>query len=316
MFASYERFDYSVRPNKRTQRKMVFDVLARYIATFPSTRFSYVGFGSMWFTDFLYAHRRLGLQQLISIETPEGFRRAAFNRPFKCVRMVEGYASTVLPRLQWGRPAIVWLDYDYAPEAESLQDLAFLTGEMSSQSVLIVTYDAEPPWEESASAVERTDATRRIFGDTAMPLAGDTRGRRRAPHKSGYTALLTSMLWAFLKNETVRSGRGGSHGVAWLPLFSFSYKDGAPMVTIAGVLVNSGDRQALDEAKPLRSLAYAQGEQLFPIAVPPLTAKERTELDRRLPSRTVRLPFPLKQEQIEAYRDLYRYYPLLAEVDL
>jgi hypothetical protein len=80
--ASYEKFDYSIRPNKRTQRKMIFDALARYIAVFPRARFRYVGFGSMWFTDFLYAHRRLGLNSLTSIEKPDGFRRAAFNRPF------------------------------------------------------------------------------------------------------------------------------------------------------------------------------------------------------------------------------------------
>ena len=111
--ASYEKFDYSTRPNKRTQRKMIFDALARYIALFPKVRFRYVGFGSMWVTDFLYAHRRLGLQSLISIEAPEGFRRAAFNRPFKCVKLLKGYASTVLPSLGWRRPAIVWLDYEY-----------------------------------------------------------------------------------------------------------------------------------------------------------------------------------------------------------
>ncbi len=56
--ASYEKFDYSTRPNKRTQRKMIFDALARYIGVFPRTSFHYVGFGSMWFADFLYAHRR------------------------------------------------------------------------------------------------------------------------------------------------------------------------------------------------------------------------------------------------------------------
>ena len=43
---------------------------------------------------------------------------------------------------------------------------------------------------------------------------------------------------------------------------------------------------------------------------------ERAELDRRLPSKVVKLPFPLAEEQIESYQRLYRYYPLLAEVDL
>src|SRR5207253_1984388 len=116
---------------------------------------------------------------LTSIETPEGFRRAAFNRPFKCVRMVEGNSSTVLPRLRWRRPAIVWLDYDYGPESESLQDLSYLAGEMASGSVLMVTYDAEPPWNETATADERAEAIRKVFKDAAPPKLRKTGRRKR-----------------------------------------------------------------------------------------------------------------------------------------
>jgi hypothetical protein len=315
--ASYEKFDYSTRPNKRTQRKMIFDALARYVAVFPATSFHYVGFGSMWFTDFLYAHRRLGLHYLTSIETPEGFRRAAFNRPFKCVRMVEGYSSTVLPTLNWRRPAIVWLDYDYGPESESLQDLSYLAGELPSRSVLMVTYDAEPPWKETATATQRAAAMRRVFKEAAPPQVYRTgRPRRETPHRSSYAPTLTALLWGLLKNELVRNGRAGADDLAWWPLFSFFYKDGAPMVTVGAALLNSRDRATVDAGKPFKRLPYAQGETLFSISVPPLTPKERAELDRRLPSRSVRLPFPLTDEQIESYRSLYRYYPLLAEVDL
>jgi hypothetical protein len=84
----------------------------------------------------------------------------------------------------------------------------------------------------------------------------------------------------------------------------------------AGAVVNASDRAALEGAQPLKQLSYVTGDKLFPIAIPPLTLKERSELDRRLPSSTVRLPFPLAQAQIDSYRSLYRYYPLLAEIDL
>ena len=315
--ASYERFDYSTRPNKRTQRKMIFDALARYIALFPKVRFRYVGFGSMWFTDFLYAHRRLGLQSLISIEAPDGFRRAAFNRPFKCVKMLKGYSSTVLPSLGWRRPTIVWLDYDHTPESESLQDLSYLAGEMAADSVLMVTYDAAPPWNENATVDERAEAIRKVFKDAAPPqLRRPGKSKRNATHRSSYAQTLTAVLWSFLKNELVRNGRARVDDLSWFPLFSFFYKDGAPMITIAAALLNPSGHRTFEEVTPLSQLPYAQGERLFPIAIPPLTPKERAELDRRLPSRVVKLPFPLAEEQIESYQRLYRYYPLLAEVDL
>ena len=314
--ASYERFDYSTRPNKRTQRKMIFDVLAKYIGLFPRTNFRYVGLGSMWFTDFLYAHRRLGLQSLISIEGPDGYRRAAFNRPFKCVRMKKGDTSDVLPTLRWRRPAIVWLDYDRTPKKDSLQDLSYLASEMASGSVLMVTYDATPPWKEKATVNERSEAISKVFKDAAPPnLRG--RGRRSSLfHRSNYDRTLITLLWSFLKNELVRNGRAEANELSWFPLFSFSYRDGAPMVTVAAALLNSRDHAILEKSDLFEQFSYANGETPFSISIPPLTPKERAELDRRLPSAVVRLPFPLAKEQIESYQELYRYYPLLAEVDL
>lgn len=315
---SYEKFDYSLRPNKRTQRKMIFDALAHYVRAVPKTRYRYVGFGSMWFADFLYAHRRLGLRSLVSIERTEGYQRAKFNQPFKCVRVVEGDASEVLPTLSWRSPSIVWLDYDYSPDRGTLQDVAYLSGQMVSGSVLMVTYDARPPWREDATAEEREDTVRKVFGDAAPPPV--RRGRpvknKAMTHRSTYAPKLAELLWAYLKNIIVQNGRAESNGMAWMPLFTFFYQDKAPMLTVAAALLDSSDRDALVASEPFRELPYARGETIFPIAIPPLTPKERAELDRRLPSRTVALPFPLRQEQIEAYRSLYRYYPLFAEVDL
>lgn len=310
---SYEKFDYSLRPNKRTQRKMIFDALKRYSSAFSRTRFDYVGFGSMWFTDFLYAHRQLGIRSLTSIEHSEGYRRAVFNRPFKCVRVLEGDSSTVLPSLRWKRPAIVWLDYDYQPGHASLQDLSLLASELASGSVLMVTYDASPPWSDGASAEERSEVVRSVFRDAAPP---QLRGKQRFQQRSGWAPSLTAVLWTFLKNELVKNGRTGDERVAWQPLFSFYYKDGAPMITIAAALLNERDRNRFNDARPLGDLHYAQGERLFSIAIPPLTPKERASLDRLLPGKNVMSPFPLDQAQLESYQSLYRYYPLMAEVEL
>jgi hypothetical protein len=212
---------------------------------------------------------------------------------------------------------IVWLDYDYGPESESLQDLSYLAGELPSRSVLMVTYDAEPPWKENATPAQRTGAIRKVFKDAVPPQVHRAgRRRRETPHRSSYAPMLATLLWELLKNELVRNGRAGADDVAWWPLFSFFYKDGAPMVTVAGALLNARERGLLEASKPFKQLSYAQGETLFSISIPPLTPKERAELDRRLPSSSVKLPFPLPDEQINSYRSLYRYYPLLAEVDL
>jgi hypothetical protein len=318
---SYEKFNYALRPNKRTQRKMIFDALARYVSTLPRRRFSYVGFGSMWFSDFLYAHRRLGVKTLISIERTEGYRRALYNRPFKCVQVKEGDSSVVLPTLNWRDSSIVWLDYDYKPESESLQDIALLGARLASGSVLMVTYDARPPWKDGDRAKTREAVLRGVFGD-AVPHASKKRARSNTAkaagltHQSEYAPTLVLLLWTYLRNLLVQNGRAADEQLAWLPLFSFYYRDGAPMVTIGAALLDPVDSTRVAAGELPKHLAYLLGETMFPIAVPPLTPKERGELDRRLPSKTVSLPFPLPQQQIDSYASLYRYYPLLAEVDL
>ncbi|MBP8810674.1 MAG: hypothetical protein KBG48_04095 [Kofleriaceae bacterium] len=306
---SYEKFNYAIRPNKRTQRKMIFEALGRYVGAFPGQDFRYVGFGSMWFSDFIIAHRKLGIKRLTSIEMPDGYKRAQYNRPFSCIRVMEGISTAVLPKLNWKKPAIVWLDYDYAPESESLQDLAFLGERAQTSSVLMATFDARPPWRDGDSRAARGDALRRTFGDsvpTRLP-------RVLAPEE--YPDLLVKILWAYLESTLSDNGRA-REGVEIVPLFSFWYKDGAPMITIGGALLDRAGRKTVKSARLLEGLSFLTGKKLFNIAIPPITPKERSELDRRLPRASVNLPFPLPREFVEAYAQLYRYYPMMGEVDL
>ncbi|HEY2774112.1 MAG TPA: O-methyltransferase [Candidatus Binatia bacterium] len=318
---SYEKINYAVRPNKRTQRKMIFEALSHVIGRFSSKKYGYVGFGSMWFSDFLYAHRRLRLTSLTSIERSEGYRRAVFNRPFRCVRVVEGDSSEVLPKLKWKNATIVWLDYDFQPELDSLGDVSFLAGNLVSGSVLMVTYDARPPWGQAAGSEEKTASLVKTFGEPARSV---WRNRSKIAKRYGATSdiadlfpyLLVHLLWMFCKDLLIQNGRAAAEGLACYPLFSFYYKDGAPMVTLGLALVDAKDRATLDSAPLQSEFHFLTGETLFPIAVPPLTPKERAALDLCLPSRTPRPSFPLDAEQIRAYANLYQYYPLLAEVDL
>lgn len=318
---SYEKINYAVRPNKRTQRKMIFEALARVIGLYPSKTYAYVGFGSMWFADFLYAHRRLGLTSLTSMERSEGYRRALFNRPFKCVKVVEGDSSDVLPRLKWKNPSIVWLDYDYQPERESLGDIRVLAENLVSGSMLLVTYEAKPPWSADADASAKSASLVKAFGESAR-----TAWRRRTTIAKRYRGtaeiadiypyILVHLLWNYCNDLLVQNGRAASENLSCYPLFSFYYKDGAPMITIGFALLDSNDRTVIDAIDLKSRLPFLTGQVLFPIDVPPLTPKERAALDRCLPTASPRPSFPLDESQIRAYASLYQYYPLFAEVDL
>ena len=61
-----------------------------------------------------------------------------------------------------------------------------------------------------------------------------------------------------------------------------------------------------------------QKAEQFELAVPQLTHKEKLELDRHMPAAAVlwsakKLPFELKDSEIEAYWKFYLHYPNFAE---
>jgi hypothetical protein len=84
--------------------------------------------GSLWFVDFLMAHRTLGIKSMKSIERPGiGYKRTQFNRPLSCIEVVRGESSLVIPSLDLtSRPSLVWFDYDSSITGPVIQDIGLL----------------------------------------------------------------------------------------------------------------------------------------------------------------------------------------------
>src|ERR1039458_1619240 len=141
--ASYEKIHYLLRPAKNVQRKMMCEAFRRLGKVRELPEYQYVGFGSMYYGDFILFHKALGIDSMFSIEHEKGADRANFNRPYECVRVLPGTANEKLVELNWkDRPAIVWLDYDYGLEKEVLSDVSQVASNVILNSMLIVTLDA------------------------------------------------------------------------------------------------------------------------------------------------------------------------------
>src|SRR5438128_622831 len=97
---SFDAINYSLRASKSIQRQLVFEGVRMLQRELHLERLAYVGLGSIWFTDFTMAHKLLGIDDMVSIEShPVGYRRAVFNSPYATVKVREGYSSEVLPAL-------------------------------------------------------------------------------------------------------------------------------------------------------------------------------------------------------------------------
>lgn len=59
---------YSLRPAKHVERRILCDAFRRRSKFASVESYQYVGFGSVWFSDFSLFHRQLGIGKMISIE--------------------------------------------------------------------------------------------------------------------------------------------------------------------------------------------------------------------------------------------------------
>jgi hypothetical protein len=308
--------DFSMRPNKAIERALVFQGLAEIMRIENLSDQVYVGLGSVWFTDFLMAHRQLGIETMVSIENDEiVFRRAKFNKPYRTVRVVEGDSSERISELLddktlSARPWIVWLDYDKPMDEERLVELTDLVESLPRRSVLITTFNALPS--RYGPPAQRGQRLAGLFGDCVPEdVVSD---QLRLKDEVQLMGILAKAVQTTLESTALKGARSGG----FLTAFSLKYRDGAPMVTVGGYLPD-GDATVL---KTRVSELTWPGRSDEPIITQPLTFKEIAALQERLPTDTPitrelvqELGFDLEEGHIKSFVDHYLLYPHYAQIN-
>lgn len=311
---SFDSVNYAIRPNKSVERKIVFACLVKLRTIISFHDYRYIGLGSLWFVDFLMAHKLLGIASMTSIEQSDiGHKRSEFNRPFSCISVEQGEATAVIPTLNLEQqPSVTWFDYDTSITGPVLTDLGLLSAKTAANSIVIVTINAKkdelPSKDANDQLIEPADSLRNIAGDAVpTPLAP------KRLQQANYPKLLCEVLENHIHAEVKNSGRKET----FIKLFDLVYSDGTPMVTIGGIIATS---EMADKVKRIVSSDDWEGIANETIAIPPLTMKEKMALDRKLPSAAPpsvgdvhALGFALKQAQIDAYHRYYLYYPMFGE---
>lgn len=311
--ASFDVVNYTIRPNKNIERKLVFESLRELSTPLGLGDYRYIGLGSPWFIDFLLAHRYLLIRDMICIEFEEHAPRMEFNKPYDCIAVHQGPTSEVFPKLDLAsRSSVIWLDYDTGPEGPVLEDVEFIVNHAKAGTILLITLNAHRdrlPSKDSDGRIfeNKEQAIRFQFKELApatLPVG--------ATNVEGYPKLLSQILFTHAHRSVHRSGKG----YKFLSMFNFYYKDGAPMITIGGLLSDDSHEQTY-RASEMKKFEWVTGEEQFAILAPPLTVKEKLTLDRLLPRATpptsVEIGFTLSETQLSAYHKLYRLYPLFVE---
>lgn len=120
--------------------------------------------------------------------------------------------------------------------------------------------------------------------------------------------------------NAIRSGLVGRSNTRFLPLFKFEYADGHRMITLGGMVGTETETRRL-RGSALQKLSFVRldtQDEPYQIRVPHLTRKERLYLDSQMPCEDGWNPedFELEEQYVQAYKEIYRYYPVYAELFL
>ena len=309
---SYEKINYNLRPAKNIERKMIAEACRLLPGARPVNRYRYIGFGSPFFSDFRVFHKTLGFQRMINIEVEESDQdRFEFNKPFACIQMKYGDSSEVLSDLTWrDEPTVIWLDYDRRLNAGMIADIEYLATSLEPWSFLIVTVRAK-----AADYGSETEKIPTMEEDLDRSLDGTVTQSDLAQDRIAET-----ICW--ICERSIRDTLVDRNGLLALEeqlvyeqIMNFVYDDGTSMVTFGGLLVPTSDRAAFSDCGFGSLGFYRPGTEQYEIRAPLLTFKEQRTLDSALPDGTPIVP-GLTQEDIDAYAQVYRYFPAFTEAEL
>ena len=306
MASSFRAIDYSIRPAKHIERKMLAETFRRLDKFCAIDLYQYVGFGSIYFSDFLLFHKILGIKEMVSIELDTNNKdRFEFNRPFNCIKMKFGHSNIVLPTLNFKKKTITWLDYDGTLNSNVLQDISTVCFNSTSGSILTVSVNARN--------LDNIEALGDLVGEGKVPLGITKKDLHKWGTAKVYRDIITNEITQTLQNRNSLATKEDSF--VYKQLFNFHYSDDVEMLTVGGIIFQN---KYLDtyQSCDFENIPFVKPDsEPFLIKVPRLTYREIRHLDKQLPTKSVSkiLASAIPQADLEHYAKLYRYFPTFAE---
>ncbi len=280
MSPSFTAVNYSLRPSKTIQRALVFEGLRKIQEYIGWKNAVYVGFGSIWFTDFLMAHKNLRISKMISMEASSiGYKRAEFNRPYSFVRLEAGLSFDVLPRLfdeesLRRRPWIIWLDYDKELGEDEIDEIRGAVDKAPDNSALLVTFDASGK-RYGENRLQQAERLKQLFG-----VLAPTRIERADNRDLAFGELMATLTSEMILSAATKIARFGG----CVPAFKIVYRDKATMVTVGAILPNIRNRERIRSCVEQSDWPGLAKE---PVVAPHLTSKEVAVLQAGDPQKPV-----------------------------
>ena len=309
---------YHLRPNKYVDRHLFVASLER-LNTFTKLKgYRYVGFGSYMFDDFKLLHERLDISSMVSLEAdPVVCNRAKYNKPYKCIRIVNQSSTDYIAGDEWGRKkTIIWLDYTNPKElAQQFSDVSALLNLLNTNDIFRVTFNAnvsslgKPDAEGENLQEYRLKVLKERIGEY-VPV--DTKSNNMTTN--GYPIVLLKALHKLIGKAFVET----QYDKRFLfPLYSTVYQDGQMMLTFTGIVLDDHSKE-IKLKNSFKGVDFVNFEWDKPakISIPELTVKEMIEMNKLLPSSVAqeqlknKFGFVFSEDcEIQSFADFYKFYP-------
>jgi hypothetical protein len=320
MAASYRKIDYRVRPAKSIERKMMGEMLRSLSEFARLDSYRYIGFGSLYFSDFTLFHRLLGFKSMISIENTEDpniKERFAFNSPYKHVEMKYGLSTNVLAGIEWHERTILWLDYDGCLDTTVLNDLEVAFKSAKTGSVIFISVNAMifADEDDQGKKIPILDSLKNRLGADMIPAETKPSDLSGWSTAKVYRKIITNKI-----EETLRKANAvlpSASKKVYKQIVNFHYEDNAKMLTVGGILFET-DQLPTFERCAFHKLPFVSFDDTpYHIDPPLLTFKEVRRIDALIPFDNADYKLlPVPRSDIERYLKVYRYFPNFTETEV
>jgi len=264
---SFEYINYMFRPKKQIERKIITEILQELKEEINLSKYLYIGFGSIYYYDFILFHKILNMNNLLSIDDKSTKKRFEFNRPYDFISFENKISTDFLNEYDWKKNSVLWLDYDSKLENIVLSDIKIIAKNCKKKDFLMITVNAHC----GSFRDGRDKARENFYNEFGMYISSDYY------HKKYYTPkyfpyLLQEVILKYLMAVSEL------RNISFCKLFSFRYRDGAPMFTIGGIF---------DDDKKLSNRKWdnkfiSTDEEIKDINVPILTYCEKFHIDSHI----------------------------------
>jgi hypothetical protein len=303
---------YDLRPAKQSERRILIEVLKLGSEGTPISDYRYVGMGGNKFYDFLLMHRYLGIKKMVSIEhDPTMYKRAEFNVPFGFIDVQQKNVAEFLATDTSGSHSIYWFDYDGGVSRTLVDDIESMATKAKLGDFCFVTVSGTAPRAlDKLSDEDRLEELKDLIGDVAGQVVLEDVERSR------FSNAVHQILFAAFRHGFAMRTEG-----KFVPLLQVKYSDTHPMVTVGGAFL-AESRGATCAAAVRAHMPYLMPSrpELYEIMSFNHTDRERALFDRavttgsgRSRERRILAGLGFQKAELEAYRDMVRYFPRYVE---